>query len=377
MHTLFSTHQRRRAISCFSTLLLFALSTLLAACGSDTTKPGAVGQGTSCPSTSGLQGSGSTFDAPLFSKMFAAYAQVSCGLAVSYLGDGSGAGLNDLLEQNVDFAATDIPLTDGALTRSQHGPILHIPVTLGAEAVIYHAIGVPSQLKLTGPVLADIFLGKITSWNDPAIMQLNPGVSLPPLNITVIHRSDGSGTTGIFTHYLAQVSPTWNAHVGAGYTVNWPVGIGFKGNGGVADEVQNFTGSIGYVELSYALRLSLPYAEVQNAAGQYVAPSIEGALAAAASVKNIPADLRFYIVNAPGATAYPISGYSWLIVYQQQDNAGKGWALANLFWWMIHDGQQFSEPLHYAALPDTMVAKSAAQIRLMTCGSGHTPCYKG
>ena len=376
MQTFFLTRQRRRAFCCFSALLLLALSTLLAACSSGTTQPVAAGQGTSCPSTSALQGSGSTFDAPLFTKMFGAYAHVSCGLAVSYLGDGSGAGVNDLLEQNVDFAATDIPLTNGALARSQHGPILHIPVTLGAETIVYHVIGVSSQLKLTGPVLADIFLGKITSWNDPAITKLNPGVSLPQLNIMVIHRSDGSGTTGIFTHYLAQVSPTWNANVGAGYAVNWPVGVGFKGNGGVADEIQNFTGSIGYVELSYALRLHLPYAALQNAAGQYVAPSIEGALAAAASsVDNIPADLRFYIVNAPGAIAYPISGYSFVIVYQQQDNADKGWALANLFWWMIYAGQQESSPLHYAALPDTMVARSEAQIRLMTCGG--RPCYKG
>jgi phosphate transport system substrate-binding protein len=377
MYTLFSIHQRRRVFCCFGVFLLLALSTLLAACGANTTQLAAVGQGTSCPSTSGLQGSGSTFDNPLFSKMFAAYAQVSCGIGVSYLADGSGAGMNDLLEQNVDFAATDIPLTDANLARSQHGPILHIPVTLGSVAVIYHVPGVLSQLKLTGSVLANIFLGKITSWNDPAITQLNPGVSLPSLSITVLHRSDGSGTTGIFTHYLAQVGPQWSSQVGAGYTVNWPVGIGFKGNGGVADGVQDTNGSIGYVEFSYALRLYLPYAEVQNAAGQYVAPTIEGALAAAASFENIPADLRFYIVNAPGATAYPISGFSCVIVYQQQDNADKGWALANLFWWMIHDGQQFSEPLHYTALPDTMVAKSAAQIRLMTCGSGHTPCYRG
>jgi phosphate transport system substrate-binding protein len=308
--------------------------------------------------------------------MFAAYAQVPCAPAVSYLADGSGAGMNDLLEQNVDFAATDVPMTDVALARSQHGPILHIPVTLGSVAIVYHVIGVPSQLKLTGPVLADIFLGKITAWNDPAITQLNPGVSLPPLSITVIHRSDGSGTTGIFTHYLAQVSPTWNANVGAGYTVNWPVGVGFKGNGGVADGVQSITGSIGYVELSYALRLHLPYAMVQNAAGQYVAPSIQGAQAAAASsVGSIPADLRFFIVNAPGTDAYPLSGYSWLIVYQQQSDAAKGEALANLFWWMIHDGQRYAEPLHYAALPDMMVTRSEAQIRAMTCGS--SPCYTG
>lgn len=378
MQTVFSTHQRRKAFCWFRALLLLALSTLLAACGSDTTQLVAAGPGTPCPTTNALKGSGSTFDNPLFTKMFAAYAQVPCGIEVSYLADGSGAGVNDLLQQNVDFAATDIPLTNANLARSTT-PILHIPVTLGSEAIIYHVPGVPSLLKLTGPVLADIFLGKITSWNDPAITQLNPGVSLPSLSIMVIHRSDGSGTTGIFTNYLADVSPVWNSQVGAGYTVNWPVGIGFKGNGGVADAVQSYTGSVAYVELSYALRLHLPYATLQNAAGNYVAPSIEGALAAAASsVENIPADLRFYIVNAPGATAYPISGYSFVIIYQRQLDADKGWAVANLFWWMIHDGQQYAAPLHYAPLPDTMVAKSEAQIRLMTCGSSPgSPCYKG
>jgi phosphate transport system substrate-binding protein len=362
--------QWRSLCICF----LLTLSLLLVACGQATQAVTNV-LGTPCTSTSALQGSGSTFDNPLFSKMFAAYAQVPCAPAVSYLADGSSAGLNDLLEQNVDFAATDIALTDGALARSQHGPILHIPVTLGSEAIIYQVIGVPSQLRLTGPVLANIFLGHITAWNDPAITQLNPGVSLPPLRITVIHRSDGSGTTGIFTHYLAQVSPVWNANVGSGYTVNWPVGIGFRGNGGVADEVQNFTGSIGYVELSYALRLHLPYAMVQNAAGQYVAPSIQEAQAVAASVESIPADLRFFIVNAPGTDAYPLSGYSFLIVYQQQSDTAKGEELANLFWWMLHDGQRYAEPLNYAALPDTMVSRSEAQIRAMTCGS--SPCYTG
>jgi phosphate transport system substrate-binding protein len=284
--------------------------------------------------------------------------------------------LNDLLQQQVDFAATDIPLTNGALARSQHGPILHIPVTLGSEAIIYHVIGVSSQLKLTGPVLAGIFLGHITTWNDPAIAQLNPGVALPQLPITVIHREDGSGTTGIFTHYLAQASPTWNEQVGAGYVVNWPVGGGYIGNGGVADAVQNITGSIAYVELSYALRLQLPYAMVQNSAGQYVAPSIQGAeVAAAASAGTLPADLRFLIVNAPGSDAYPISGYSFVIVYQKQVDTAKGQALANLLWWMIHDGQQYAEPLHYAAPPDTMVTRSEAQIRAIACGS--SSCYTG
>jgi phosphate transport system substrate-binding protein len=220
-----------------------------------------------------------------------------------------------------------------------------------------------------------IFLGHITAWNDSAIAQLNPGVTLPSQTITVIHRSEGSGTTGIFTHYLAQVSSAWKAQVGAGYTVNWPVGAGFKGNGGVADAVQEITGSIGYVELSYALRLQLPYVMVQNAAGQYVAPSIQGAQAAATSVGSIPSDLRFYIVNAPGSDAYPISGYSYIIVYEQQVDTAKGQALANLLWWMIHDGQQYAEPLHYAALPAIMVTRSEAQIRAMICGS--SPCYTG
>ena len=376
MRTSSTSHHRRTLWRAFSAFFLLALSLLLVACGQAETQAAATALGTPCPSTSALHGSGSTFDAPLFSKMFAAYAQVPCGLTVSYLADGSGSGVNDLLEQQVDFSATDIPLTNAALSRSQHGPILHIPVTLGSEAIIYHVIGVPSQLKLTGPVLASIFLGHITAWNDLAIAQLNPGIALPPLSITVVHREDGSGTTGIFTQHLSQVSPAWNAQVGAGYTVNWPVGGGYIGNGGVADAVQNITGSIAYVELSYALRLQQPYAIIQNAAGQYVAPSIQGAQAAAASSDTtIPADLRFYIVNAPGADAYPISGYSFVIVYQKQDDTAKGQALANLLWWMIHDGQQFAEPLHYAALPATMVTRSEAQIRAMTCGS--SSCYTG
>ena len=375
MRTSFTSRSGRPSLRSLSAFFLLILSLILVACGQVGTQVSTTIRGTPCPSASAIQGSGSTFDAPLFSKRFAAYAQVPCGQAVSYLADGSGAGLNDLLGQQVDFAATDIPLTNGALARSQHGPILHIPVTLGSEAIIYHVIGVPSQLKLTGPVLANIFLGHITAWNDPAIAQLNPGVALPPESITVIHRSDGSGTTGIFSHYLAQESRTWNKQVGAGYTVNWPVGIGFRGNGGVADEVQSYTGSIGYVELSYALRLQLPYAMIQNAAGQYVAPSIQGAQAAAANVATLPADLRFYIVNAPGADAYPISGFSFVIVYQQQTDTAKGQALANLLWWMIHDGQQYATSLHYAALPDTMVTRSETQIRAMTCGS--SSCYTG
>lgn len=247
----------------------------------------------------------------------------------------------------------------------------------GTEAIVYNVPGVAPGLKLSGPVLASIFHGKISTWDDPTITQLNSGVSLPHLRITVIHRSDGSGTTGILTQYLSEISPAWKAQVGAGFIVNWPVGVGERGNGGVAIGVGNFQGSIGYVELSYALSRHLPFAVLQNAAGNFIAPSIESAQAAAASVQTIPADLRFFIANAPGANAYPIAGYSWVIVYQQQDDAPKGEALANLLWWMIHDGQRYAAALQYAPLPAMIVVKSEAQVRFMTCGSTHTSCYKG
>jgi phosphate transport system substrate-binding protein len=367
-----STSHRR-----FRLLFLLVLCPFFVACGSDATQPTATVHGTSCSSTSQLQGAGSTFDAPLFAQMFSAYARTLCGIPVTYLGGGSGAGVNGLLLQEVDFAATDAPLNDAQLARSLRGPILHIPVTLGTEAIVYHVPGVASGLKLTGPVLASIFLGRIPFWDDPALTQLNPGVSLPHLGITVIHRSDGSGTTAILTHYLSQISPTWNATVGSGFGVNWPTGVGEQGNGGVSIGVGNYQGSIGYVELSYALSRHLPYAQLENAAGTFVAPSIVGAQAAAASVVPIPGDLRFYITDAPGQNAYPIAGYSWVIVYQQQDDVAKGQALADLLWWMIHDGQRYAAPLEYAALPATIVVKSEAQIRLMTCGSAHAPCYQG
>ena len=376
MHISSTPPHRRKQWKYLSAFFMLALSLLLAACGQGGAQTPTNAQGTPCSTSIQLTGAGSTFDAPLFSKLFDAYEPISCGVTVTYLGGGSAAGWNALFEQAVDFAATDVPLTDGALARSQHGAIIHIPITLGTEAIIYQVPGVTKPLKLNGQVLVDIFLGKITAWNDPAITQLNSGNSLPHLGITVIHRSDGSGTTGIFTHYLSQVSPEWKTAVGASYNVNWPIGEGFKGNGGVADGVQNVNGSIGYVELSYALRLHLPYVQLQNAAGNYIAPSIAGAQAAAASMQTIPSDLRFYIVNTQGVDAYPISGYSWVIVYQHQNDSNKGKALANLFWWMIHDGQQYAEALHYAPLPAQMVTRSEAQIRSLICGNSQTPCYQ-
>ncbi len=357
-------------------LLLLILCPSLAAGGSGPQLDTSAHRG-SCPPTSQLQGAGSTFDAPLFAQIFSAYAGTACAVMVSYHSVGSAAGMNALLDGVVDFGATDTPMTNGALARSQHGPILHIPVTLGAEAIVFHIPGVSGHLKLTGPVLAAIYLGQITSWDNPAIAQLNRGVSLPHQRITVIHRADGSGTTGIFTTYLSQVSPTWKTQVGAAVSVNWPVGVGYQGNGGVADGVQATAGSIGYVELSYAVALHLPYAALQNRAGNFLVPSIAGAQADAATMQTIPADLRFFIVNARGADAYPLSGYSWVIVFQRQSNAQTGQGLARLLWWMIHDGQQYAAPLHYATLPAVMVSRSEAQIRAMTCGGTHVPCDKG
>ncbi len=349
------------------------VSILISACGGSTT-PG-TGTGNGCPATKALTGAGSTFDNPLFSKMFSVYPSVKCGANVNYQSIGSGAGINDLLQQIVAFGATDSPMSDTQLALSKAGPIIHIPVTLGAVAVSYNLPGVTTRVKLTGPVIAAIFLGTIKSWDDPQIKAVNTGVTLPHLTITVVHRSDGSGTTGIFTHYLAAISPDWMSKVGAATTVNWPVGVGGKGNAGVAAAVQSTKGSIGYNELAYVLANNISYASVQNANGKFVDPSLDGAKADAEGVTTIPADLRFYIVNAPGDTAYPISGFSWAVVYQNQSNADKGQALANLLWWMIHDGQQYSTPLNYVPLPATIVTKSEAQIQSMTCGG--SACYKG
>ncbi|HVB75624.1 MAG TPA: phosphate ABC transporter substrate-binding protein PstS [Ktedonobacteraceae bacterium] len=359
------------------------ISVFISACGGTS---GNNGGGTStptatCPSVSGLTGAGSTFDNPLFSQMFAPsnYPTTKCGTNVNYQSVGSGAGINQLLSHTVDFGATDSPMTDTQLAQSTGGLIIHIPVTLGAEAISYNLTAIPSttHLQFTGPVIAQIYLGKITFWDDAAIKALNPGVSLPHETISVVHRSDGSGTTSIFTHYLSAISPDWSSKVGAGTTVNWPVGVGGKGNAGVAAAVKSTAGAIGYLELAYVLSNNITYGVVQNAAGNYVAPSLDGAKEDAANVTTIPADLRFFIVNAPGANSYPISGFSWVIVYQHQSNATKGEAIANLLWWMTHEGQQYSTPLSYVPLPAAIVTKDEAQIKSMTCGSNNAPCYTG
>jgi phosphate transport system substrate-binding protein len=352
-------------------------SLLISACGSSGTGGGSGTPTASCPSVSGLTGAGSTFDNPLFSQMFAPsnYPKTKCGVNVNYQSVGSGAGINQLLAHTVDFGATDTPLTAAQEALSTGGPIIHIPVTLGAVAMSYNLAGISGHLNLTPAIIAGMYLGTITSWDDASIKAANPGVTLPHETITVVHRSDGSGTTGIFTNYLSAVSSTWMTQVGAATTVNWPVGVGGKGSAGVAAAIKSTAGAIGYVELAYVLQNNLAYAAVQNANGKLVLPSIAGAAADAAGVTSIPANLEFFIVNAPGDTAYPISGFSWVVVYQTQTNTTKGQALANMLWWMTHEGQQYATPLNYAPLPAAIVKAGEGQIKSMTCGG--SSCYTG
>jgi len=267
-------------------------------------------------------------------------------------------------------------MKDADLAKSTNGPIIHIPVTLGTEAITYNLPGIPSQkLKLAGPIIANIYLGKVQYWDDPTIKQINPDLSLSHTPISVVHRSDGSGTTGIFTHYLSDVSSDWQSKIGSGTTVAWPTGVGGKGNEGVAAQVESTTGAIGYVELAYATQNHINYALMENQAGKFLLPSLDSGKQAAASVTTIPDDLRFFITNASGNDSYPISGFSWVIVYQNQKNAQKGQALADLLWWMVHSGQQYATPLAYAPLPDAIVSKDEVKIKSLQCG--HSPCYHG
>jgi phosphate transport system substrate-binding protein len=356
-------------------LALLSLTLILAACGGTTTTTSGTPSGPTCPSVSQLNGAGSTFINPLFSKMFAEYPSAKCGLNVNYQSVGSGAGINDLLQGIVNFGATDAPMSAAQLTQSTKGPIVHIPVTIGAVAVSYNLSGVSGHLNLTGPIIANIFLGNIKFWDDAQITALNSGVSLPHQTITVVHRSDGSGTTGIFTQYLSAVSSGWQSKVGAGTTVNWPTGVGGKGNAGVAAQVKSTAGAIGYNELAYVLANNIQYAAVQNANMKYVLPSVVSAAAAAQNITTFPADLRFYFVNAPGDASYPITGFTWVVVYQNQADTSKGQAVANMLWWVTHDGQQFSTPLQYVPLPQNLVTKDEAQIKSLMCGS--SACYTG
>ncbi|TGE35194.1 phosphate ABC transporter substrate-binding protein PstS [Desulfosporosinus fructosivorans] len=329
-----------------------------------------VGCGTSTPSEEkaekvNLTGAGSTFAYPLLNQQIEEYRKNNLTIMINYQGNGSGAGIKQVSEQTIDFGATDGPMTDEQLKAAKGGKILQIPLTLGAVAVTYNIPDGPKDLKLNPSVLADIFLGTITNWNDKRIATDNPGVTLPDLKIAVARRSDGSGTTYIFSDYLSSISPDWSSKVGKGTSVNWPVGIGGKGNAGVAGAITQTPGSIGYVELAYAVQNNLSFATLQNKEGKWVAPSLKGASAAADATK-IPDDMRVSLVNAPGADSYPIAGFTWALLYQDQKDKAKGAALVNFLNWSIHEGQTISEGLLYAKLPADLVTREEAILKTIT-----------
>ncbi len=311
-----------------------------------------------------LTGAGATFPYPIYSKWFSDYAQRT-GIKINYQSIGSGGGIRQLSEQTVDFGASDGPMSDQELANSKGGPVLHFPTVMGAVVMTYNVPGINRPLNLSGDVIADIYSGKITKWNDARIIAQNRGVSLPNSDILVVHRSDGSGTTYIFSDYLTSVSPSWASSLGRGKEIKWPVGLGGKGNEGVAGQVKQTPGSIGYVELAYAKQNKLPYANVRNAAGRYVAPSIASVTAAAAGMK-LPknTDYRVSMVNAPGNDSYPISSMTWILVYQNQQDRVKGAKLVNFLRWAYKDGEKAASSLDYAPLPAPMVAQ--LQNRLKT-----------
>jgi phosphate transport system substrate-binding protein len=303
-----------------------------------------------------INGAGATFPYPIYSKWFSEYNKLHPEIEINYQSIGSGGGIRQLSNQTVFFGATDGPMTPEQL-QAAPGRILHFPSVLGGDVPVYNIPGVDAELKFTGPVLADIFLGKITKWNDSAILKLNPGVKLPATDITVCHRSDGSGTTYIWVDYLSKVSPEWKKRVGVATSVNWPVGIGGKGNEGVAGLVKQTPGSIGYVELIYALQNKIDYGSVQNMAGEFVkATTGSVSAAAAAAAKQMPPDFRVSITNAPGNGVYPISSFTWLLFYEDPKDKKRAKIMADFMNWALADGQRFAPELGYAPLPKEVVA---------------------
>ena len=339
-------------------LKLAALMLFAVACSKENANNSTTASSTATSGGVDLNGAGATFPYPIYSKWFSDYANKT-GVKINYQSIGSGGGIRQLSEQTVDFGASDSPMSDDEMTKAKGGPVLHIPTVLGADVVIYNLPGVTTALKLTPDVIAGIFLGTIKKWNDAKIASLNSGVSLPNQDILVVHRSDGSGTTYIFTDYLTAAAPTWKA-IGKGKEVKWPVGIGAKGNEGVSGQVKQTPGAIGYVELAYAKQNNLPIAAVRNKSGQFVAASVAAVTAAAAGVaKSLPAntDYRLSIVNGPGADSYPISSFTWILVYQHQSDATKGKKLVDFLNWALTDGEAEASSLDYAPLPGEMAAK--------------------
>jgi phosphate transport system substrate-binding protein len=309
-----------------------------------------------------LNGAGATFPNPIYSKWFSEYHKLHPEVEINYQSIGSGAGIRQVMAGTVDFGASDMPMTDKQLQDAK-AKILNLPTVLGADVPAYNIPGVSGELKFTPEALAGIFLGKITKWNDKAITAANPGVNLPDRDIIVVHRSDGSGTSFIWTDYLSKVSPEWKSQVGSDTSVKWPLGMGGKGNEGVSGMIRQLPGSIGYVELIYAVQNNILYGSVRNAAGVFVKASLESVTAAAASAPKMPADFRVSITNSPGKDAYPIASFTWLLIPAQSKNAANGKILADFLNWMVTDGQKMTTALAYAPLPENVAAKEKEAIK--------------
>ncbi|MEZ4220251.1 MAG: phosphate ABC transporter substrate-binding protein PstS [Polyangiaceae bacterium] len=323
----------------------------------------------SAPSANGnvtLNGAGATFPYPLYSKWMSEYNAKNPNIRINYQSIGSGGGIRQITARTVDFGATDAPMTEDEVKKAP-AKLIHIPTTMGAVVVTYNLEGVSAPLKLVPDVLADMYLGKISKWNDPRVVADNPGVTLPDKNISVVYRSDGSGTTAVFTEYLAKVSPTFKQDVGVGKSVKWPAGLGAKGNEGVTGQVKTTPGALGYVELAYALQNKMPTAALKNKAGEFVTASIP-AITKAGAGAEMPDDLYVSITDSAGAGAYPISAYTYLLVYEDGADAVKSKALAEFLWWAIHDGQSHAEALHYAPLPDPVMKKVEARLKTLKAG---------
>ncbi len=357
-------------------LATIAIGLVSGACGGDDAA-GKAGAGTTAAApkaSSGgvdLTGAGATFPYPLYSKWFADYA-TKTGVKINYQSIGSGGGIRQLTEGTVDFGASDAPMSDAEIAKLK-APALHLPMVMGAVVITYNVPGVEQGLKLTGTVIADIFGGKITKWNDSRIKSLNSAVTLPASDILVVHRSEGSGTTYIFSDYLSAVSPAWAKTPGKGKELQWPVGLGGKGNEGVAGQVKQTPGAIGYIELVYAKQNKLPYAAVKNANGEFVLPSIESiTAAAAAAAAKLPTttDYRVSIVNATGAGAYPISSFTYLLVPQTIADAAKGKKLVDFLRWALSEGEQSAAALDYAPLPTALAAELVKRLDTIKLGAG-------
>ena len=362
--TMQRTRSSRTGKSVFALTLVLLLAFASACSGkrADSTTPNAVGSG----ETVRLQGAGATFPMPIYQKWLSEYGKLNPNVRMDYQSIGSGGGIKQIKEQTIDFGASDAPMKDEDL-KSAPGEILHIPTVLGAVVLTYNLQGVPQRLRFSHDVIADIFLGKIKRWDDARIKADNEGVNLPATDITVVHRSDGSGTSAVFTDYLSKVSNEWKEKVGSGTSPNWPVGLGGKGNEGVTGQVKQTPNTIGYVELAYAVQNKLPVGIIKNKSGQFIEPTLEAVTAAAAeSVATTPEDLRVSITDAAGAGAYPISSYTYILAYKDQKDAAKGKALVDFLWWGIHDGEKFAKDLGYSPLPEEIVKRTEAKINSIT-----------